>query len=72
MLAVAACTRAPDRSADTAAPAIAVNSPSPAPAPAPDPAKQRAFWIVFETDGQRLTAYRSGRRPAVEYVEGCS
>lgn len=48
MLAVAACTRAPDRSADTAAPAIAVNSPSPAPAPAPDPAKQPAALEVTE------------------------
>lgn len=190
MLAVAACTRAPDRAADTAAPAVAVNPPLPAPAPAPDPAKQpaalevterglgplqagmslaeasaalkgalvvpsgadtsacayaqwrggppgvrvmiesgriaridvgsgsvstesgartgdteqrvgslyagrvtttphkytkghyltvtpsspadSAYRLVFETDGQRVTAYRSGRRPAVEYVEGCS
>lgn len=28
--------------------------------------------IVFETDGRRVTRYRSGRRPEVEYVEGCA
>jgi hypothetical protein len=28
--------------------------------------------IVFETDGARVTTYRSGRVPEVEYVEGCS
>lgn len=28
--------------------------------------------IIFETDGQRVTGYRAGRRPAVEYVEGCA
>lgn len=27
--------------------------------------------IVFETDGSKVTRYRSGRLPAVEYVEGC-
>jgi hypothetical protein len=27
--------------------------------------------LVFETDGQRVTRYRVGRRPPVEYVEGC-
>lgn len=27
---------------------------------------------VFETDGKRVTAYRAGRYPQVEYVEGCS
>ena len=27
--------------------------------------------IIFETDGQRVTRYRAGRRPAVEQVEGC-
>jgi hypothetical protein len=26
---------------------------------------------VFETDGQRVTRYRAGVVPAVEYVEGC-
>lgn len=28
--------------------------------------------IVFETDGQKVTEYRAGRRPAVDYVEGCA
>jgi hypothetical protein len=28
--------------------------------------------IVFETDGRIVTTYRSGRRSAVELVEGCS
>ena len=28
--------------------------------------------IVFETDGRRVTSYRAGRRPAVDYVEGCA
>lgn len=27
--------------------------------------------IVFETDGGKVVRYRSGREPAVEYVEGC-
>lgn len=30
------------------------------------------FAIVFETSNGRVTRYRAGRRPAVEYVEGCS
>ena len=29
------------------------------------------YRIVFETDGTKVTKYRSGRLPAVEYVEGC-
>lgn len=28
--------------------------------------------LVFETDGQRVTRYRGGRLPEVEWVEGCS
>ena len=31
-----------------------------------------AYRLVFETDGQRVTRYRSGRLPEVEWVEGCS
>ena len=31
-----------------------------------------SFAIVFETSKGRVTRYRAGRRPAVEYVEGCS
>ncbi len=30
------------------------------------------YRIVFETDGQRVTRFRSGKMPEVEYVEGCS
>ena len=29
------------------------------------------YRIVFETDGTKVTKYRSGRLPSVEYVEGC-
>jgi hypothetical protein len=29
------------------------------------------YRIVFESDGAKVTKYRSGRMPAVEYVEGC-
>ena len=28
--------------------------------------------IVFETDGERVTNYRVGRKPEVQWVEGCS
>jgi hypothetical protein len=28
--------------------------------------------LVFETDGRRVTRYRAGRRPEVDWVEGCS
>ena len=28
--------------------------------------------MVFETDGQKVERYRAGRRPGVDYVEGCS
>lgn len=31
-----------------------------------------AYRIVFETDGSKVLRYRSGRQPAVQYVEGCS
>jgi hypothetical protein len=30
------------------------------------------YRLVFETDGQRVTRYRGGRLPEVEWVEGCS
>lgn len=29
------------------------------------------YKIVFETNGRRVTQYRAGRLPAVDYVEGC-
>jgi hypothetical protein len=28
--------------------------------------------LVFETDGTRVTRYRAGREPEVQWVEGCS
>lgn len=28
--------------------------------------------IIFETDGKKVVHVRTGRRPAVEYVEGCA
>lgn len=31
-----------------------------------------AYRIVFETDGSKVLRFRSGRLPAVQYVEGCS
>lgn len=31
-----------------------------------------AYRIVFETDGTRVTRYRAGRYPEVEWIEGCS
>lgn len=30
-----------------------------------------SFALVFETSAGRVTRYRAGRRPQVEYVEGC-
>lgn len=29
------------------------------------------YAIVFETDGQQVTRFRAGRKPEVEWVEGC-
>ena len=31
-----------------------------------------AFRLIFETEAGRVTRYRSGKLPQVEYVEGCS
>ena len=36
-----------------------------------DAADDSSFAIVFETSKGKVTRYRAGRRPAVEYVEGC-
>ena len=30
------------------------------------------YRLVFETDGKRVTRYRAGRLPEVEWVEGCA
>jgi hypothetical protein len=38
----------------------------------PRDAADTNFRLVFETDGRRVTSYRAGRRPTVEYIEGCS
>ena len=35
------------------------------------PGPDSGFRIVFETDGQRVTTWRAGAEPAVEYVEKC-
>ena len=32
----------------------------------------RSYRVVFETDGKRVTQFRSGKLPEVEYIEGCS
>lgn len=32
---------------------------------------ESGFRLVFETDGHRVTGYRAGRLPEVEWVEGC-
>ena len=39
---------------------------------APEAAADSGLEIVFETDGAKVTTYRSGRVPEVEYIEGCS
>jgi hypothetical protein len=36
------------------------------------PPEDTTHRIVFETDGQNVTLFRSGRMPEVEWVEGCS
>lgn len=38
----------------------------------PSATADQRFRLVFETDGQKVLRYRSGRMPSVEYVEGCS
>lgn len=35
-------------------------------------AKDSTFAFVFETNAGKVTRYRAGQRPQVEYVEGCS
>lgn len=39
---------------------------------APSTPADSGFELVFETDSRRVTRYRAGKLPAVEYVEGCS
>jgi hypothetical protein len=38
----------------------------------PQDAGDRNYRLIFETDGKKVTAYRVGKLPEVEYVEGCS
>jgi hypothetical protein len=38
----------------------------------PAEASDTTHLLVFETDGRAVLRYRGGRRPHVEYVEGCS
>lgn len=52
--------------ADTARPLPEVTEPGATP-----PNTRSDFRLVFETDGARVTQYRAGLFPAVEYVEGC-
>jgi hypothetical protein len=38
----------------------------------PKDKSDRSYRVVFETDGKRVTTFRAGKLPEVEYVEGCS
>lgn len=38
----------------------------------PKDRKDSRYRVVFETDGKRVTEFRAGQLPEVEYVEGCS
>jgi hypothetical protein len=35
-------------------------------------ASDKNYRVVFETDGKRVTRFRAGKLPEVEYVEGCA
>jgi hypothetical protein len=37
-----------------------------------DSPNYKNYRVVFETDGNRVTRYRAGKLPEVEFVEGCS
>jgi hypothetical protein len=39
---------------------------------APIPPTDAGFRLIFETDGSRVTKYRAGRLPQVQWVEGCA
>lgn len=34
--------------------------------------RDSSFLIIFETDGAKVLSIRAGRKPAVQYVEGCA
>ena len=38
----------------------------------PQDPEDRNYRLIFETDGKKVTQFRSGRLPEVEYVEGCA
>jgi hypothetical protein len=38
----------------------------------PQDRPDRNYRLVFETDGDRVTNFRSGQVPEVEAIEGCS
>ena len=38
----------------------------------PKDASDKNYRVVFETDGKKVTRFRSGKLPEVEFVEGCS
>jgi hypothetical protein len=38
----------------------------------PTDAADKKYRMVFETDGRRVTQFRAGRLPEVQYVEGCA
>ncbi|GFE70174.1 hypothetical protein CFPU101_27840 [Chroococcus sp. FPU101] len=38
----------------------------------PKDAADKNYRVIFETDGKRVTRYRSGKLPEVAWVEGCS
>jgi hypothetical protein len=39
---------------------------------APVPPTDSNFRLIFETNGQRVTTYRAGRLPEVQWLEGCA
>ncbi len=34
--------------------------------------RDRDYRLIFETDGKKVTRFRSGKLPAVGYIEGCA
>lgn len=38
----------------------------------PKDAADKNYRVVFETDGKRVTQFRAGKLPEVEFVEGCA
>lgn len=38
----------------------------------PKDATDKNYRLIFETSKNRVTRFRSGKLPEVEYIEGCS